>query len=259
MATELRQTTRSLLMTVEGQTKFPVQVQADLSMPTSASMSIARGGQSFHYIRYKPVAGEDPDYLICFQCGLILRKFAVPQDKRMDMTPSKQGLETIMRLLEDGIGKRFKLADDQLAGLQHQLLDGLMIHLLSVPIGLRVGAWLMADHLELAELQKKHVAREIRMNRETMSPDIKQTFPAKIYDSTHAISAAFALFWSDRLGDPQIAAPWIGEHRSIGKDLLKSLNDMPDDPTMDKELIDRWAERLKLTGWYDWIPYRNPQ
>jgi len=221
-------------------------------------MKVARGDLPFHFISYRPVAGEEPDYLISYQCGLILRKFAVPQDRRMDMVPSKQGLDTTMRLLADGIGKRLELNREQLAGLQRQLLDGLMVHLLSVPTGLRVGAWLLADHPELADLQKQHVLREIRTNRETLSSEIKQTFPVKIYDSTHAISAAYALYWADRLGDPQIAAPWTGDHRQAGKDLVKILVELPDNPAADKDLVDRWADRLNLAGWYEWVPYQKP-
>jgi hypothetical protein len=78
MTPSLRQTTRSLITLVEAQTGKQVIVQDEPALQTHATVRIARGDAPAHVIRYKPIPGEDPDYLICFQCGFVLRKFDVP-------------------------------------------------------------------------------------------------------------------------------------------------------------------------------------
>jgi len=245
-------------MMVEAQTTFPVHVIPDSSLGTFSAMSVARGSQPFHIIKYRPVPGQDLDYLICSQCGFILRKFAVPEGQRMDFVSSKQGRDTAMILVKDVVAKKFNLNAAQLEDFRDQILNGTLIHLLSVPISLRVGAWLRKDHPELRDLQKQEVLRDLRQNQETLDPKIRQTFPAKIYNATQAINAAFAMFWAEQLQDMQIAAPWLTDYRREGIELLQALRDIPDVPAQDQHLVDRWADILKLTSWYAWVPYENP-
>ena len=259
MTSEFRQTTRALLMTVEAHTSYPVHVIPEPKLQTAASMSIARGDKAMHVIRYKPVVGEEPDYLICTQCGFILRKFSVPTEQRVDFSSSRQGQYTTMALLRDGVAKKFKLDATQLSGLRDQILDGLLIHLLSIPVGLRVSSWLETDHPELNDLQRSSVLRDLRQNRETMDPRIKQTFPPKIFNATQAISAAYAMHWAGKLGEPQLAAPWLSDFRQEGLALLAILNEVSSDAASDQDLVDRWAEKLKLKGWYSWVPYQAPR
>jgi len=63
MTPSLRQTTRSLITLVEAQTGKQVVVQDEPALQTHATVRIARGDAPAHIIRYKPVAGEEPDYL----------------------------------------------------------------------------------------------------------------------------------------------------------------------------------------------------
>ena len=82
--------------------------------------------------------------------------------------------------------------------------------------------------------------------------------PEKIYRSTHAINAAFAMFWADRYGRAEMKAPYRFDFQKDGGDLLKIWHDTPDDPSHDHELVDGWADRLRLAGWYSWVPYQLP-
>jgi hypothetical protein len=257
MPLDLRQTTRAVLQIVEAQTGRPVQVVPDETLQTYAAVQMARGDDPAHFIRYKPVLEEAPDYLICFQCGFILRKFAVPLVERLDFAEAKKGRDSTRRLFLDGVGKKLKLGSRQLEPLIGQILSGVLVHLLSIPVGMRVGAWLKADHPELAELQTRYVLREIKMNRETMSPQIKQMLPSRIYNTSHTLNAAFALFWSELLGKLDIAEPWLPKYQDDAMELLGIWNDTADDPRLDTALIDRWAERLGVAGWYQWIPFRG--
>ena len=67
---------------VEALTGCPVQVIQDSSVKNLAVLDIARGRMRLHRIRIHPSFAKEADYITCFQCGLVLRKFAVPPEKR---------------------------------------------------------------------------------------------------------------------------------------------------------------------------------
>jgi hypothetical protein len=72
-----RAATRDVIKRVETTTGRPVLVQADPSLSVLATVKMARGTAPAHLVRFKP-GSTAPDYLVCFQCGFILRLFANP-------------------------------------------------------------------------------------------------------------------------------------------------------------------------------------
>jgi len=67
---------------VEALTGCPVPVSQDASIKNMAVLDIARGPVRLHRIRIHPNFSKEAEYLTCFECGFILRKFAVPPEKR---------------------------------------------------------------------------------------------------------------------------------------------------------------------------------
>jgi Homeodomain-like domain len=69
----LREVTRTVLKLVEDASGCPVVVNEDRSLTTLAISRIARGANRVHSISFNPSAVREPDYLISYQCGFILR------------------------------------------------------------------------------------------------------------------------------------------------------------------------------------------
>ena len=136
----LREVTRTVINRVESVSGCPVIVSEGHSLKTLAASRIARGRNTFHSISYNPSAVSEPDYLICYQCGFILRLFGVPESERVDFAGTLEGREIVNRLLSapDGPGQKLKLSTDSISALRDQLFDGLMLQLRSIPIGFRV-------------------------------------------------------------------------------------------------------------------------
>ncbi len=240
---------------VEETTGCPVYAEPDLSLPPSqlAKVVVAHAGLQLHRILYRPDA--EPDYLICHHCGFILRLFSVPPQERFELGFSEQADEEI-RLLVGGHPVMGQLPPESAAPLVKMLRNGLVNHLRSVPVGMRVDEWVAASFPELADLQRQAALRQVEDAATTLAPRFRQVSPNRIYQPTQAISAAFAQFWAGRLNQPQIALPYkAAGYLKAGEELLAIWRSIPGDAGHDRQLVDAWAEKLGLANWPRWVPY----
>ncbi len=258
----LRETTRKMIALLEQKSGCSVHVMEDPNLPRLSTIKIARGNLSAHILSYKPgLKTELPDYSIIFQCAMAIRMFDCPPDDRQLIAASQTANESLHSILArpNGIAERFQLSGARLDGFTNQLVDGLIAHLRSIPLSLRVSETLSLDRPELLELEARHVEKELDINKETLSGHIRETMPEEVFNPTQSINAAFAIFWAERLERPEIVNPYrLAGFESQGNELLKIYGDIPNDPINDCELIDRWADYLRIRDWYTWLPYQAP-
>jgi hypothetical protein len=139
------------------------------------------------------------------------------------------------------------------------LLDGLLSHLRSIPVGMRVDRWLANEFPELAEMQKSSIIRQVQDSAATLAPQHRQVTPQKIYDATQTISAAFASYWADELNEWQLALPFKSTgYFQTGQELLAIWKAAPEAAENDRAIIDAWADKLGIAGWYQWVAYSAP-
>jgi len=253
--------TQKVLRLVETRSGIPVDVEPDPSLPGSilAKVVMARGALALHRVTYRPDSSSPPDYLICSQAGFILRLFDTPPEKRFDFAASAEGDAAVERLVKaHPVGKA--LPSHALPQLCRMLRDGVLSHLRSIPLGMRVDRWLATEFPALAELQKASILRQLQDSVTTLAPQHSQVSPQKIYDATQRISAAFAAFWAGRLNQPQLALPFkAAGYLQAGQELVTIWESTPDAAENDRQIVDGWAEKLGIAGWYQWVPYSAPK
>ena len=259
---KLREITKQQIALLEEKSGCPVHVMEDEKLSTMSEIKIARGNLPAHILSYKPgLKTESPDYPIIFQCALAIRLFDCLPDDRKLIGISPLGSESVEAILTrpNGVAEKHQLSDENLDGFTDQLLHGLITHLRSVPLGLRISEKLSLDYPELIDLESKQVEKELNINKETLTESIREVMPQEVFDPTQSINAAFAIFWAGRLERPEIINPYrLSGFESQGSELLKIYEGIPDDPTNDCELIDRWAKYLQIRDWYTWLPYQAP-
>ena len=259
---KIREVTRKVIATLEQKSGYIVTVMEDPALPTLATIRIARGNLPAHLLSYKPgTKNETPDFAICWQCALAMRMYDCPPDQRYLIGSNPNGDKALDAIIgaPSGIAQKLRLTKEQLDAFKQQLLSGLITHLRSVPVGLRVSETLTLDYPELLELEALHVEKELAIARESLSASVKEMMPAEIYNATHDINAAYALFWAARLEKPTVVNPFhLAGFDSYGQQLLNIYEAVPNDPSHDYELIDRWANYLKIRNWYSWLPYQAP-
>jgi hypothetical protein len=102
----LREITRAVISLVEKTSGCPVVVSEDASLKTLAASRIARGANRIYSISFNPLAVRKPDYLICYQCGFILRLFGIPAADRVDLAGRRRGVKACIGFL--ALSSRFK-------------------------------------------------------------------------------------------------------------------------------------------------------
>lgn len=257
----LSEITKKVLRLVESRSGIPVHVEPDPSLPGTllAKVVMARGALALHRVSYRPDSASPPDYLICSQAGFILRLFDTPPEKRFDFAASPEGDAAIERLVKAHPAGR-ALPPQAVPQLCQFLRDTLLNHLRSIPVGMRVDRWLATEFPALAELQKASILRQLQDAVTTLEPQHRQASPQKIYATVEAISAAFAAYWAGRLNQPQLALPFkAAGYLQAGQELLAIWDSTPDLAENDRTIIDGWAEKLGIAGWYQWLPYSAPK
>lgn len=259
---KLRDITKQMIARLEQRSGCHVHVMEDPKLDTLSKIKIARGNMPAHIISYKPgLKNESPDYSIIFQCAMALRVFDCAPDERRLIAASPTANESLQDILvrPNGIAEKFQLSGSDLDAFTGKLVDGLIAHLCSIPLSLRVSETISIDHPELLDLEVVHVERELLINKETLSAQIRELMPPQVFDPTQAISSAYVHFWAERLERPEIVNPYrLAGFESQGIELLKIYEGIPGDPANDCELIDAWAEYLGIRDWYTWLPYQAP-
>ena len=259
---KLREITKQMIALLEEKSGCLVHVMEDPNLPTTSVIKIAQGNMPAHIISYKRgLKTESPDYAIIFQCAMAIRMFDCPPDDRKLIGASPLGSELLQSILTrpNGIANQIQLSGARLDGFKDQLLNGLITHLRSVPLSLRVSEKLSLDHPELLELEAEHVEQELQVNKETLSDSIREIMPQEVFNPTQCINAAFAIFWAGRLERPEIVNPYrLAGFESQGRELLKIFEETPNGPINDCELIDRWADNLQIRDWIEWLSYQSP-
>ncbi len=259
---KLREITKQQIALLEEKSGCPVHVMENARLSTMSEIKIARGNLAAHILSYKPgLKTESPDYAIIFQCALAIRLFDCPPDDRKLIGISPSGSESLEAILirPNGIAEKHQLSDANLDSFINQLLHGLITHLRSVPLGLRISEKLSLDYPELLDLESTQVEKELHLNKESLTESIREVMPQEVFDPTQSINAAFAAFWAGRLEKPEIINPYrLAGFESQGRELLKIYEEIPNDPINDCELIDRWADYLQIRDWYTWLPYQVP-
>ena len=249
----MRSETQEILNKVEELTGTPVEIIEDPTGVQLATIARARNGVPFHLLRINASLGE-PDYLIVYQCGFILRLYQLPPDERFEFTGSGRGQADVERWLRRA-GQTTTLPETVRADLAQQLVDGLLTQLRSYPIGMRIDQWIHDEFPALDGLQRDAVARQQRDNLSVLQPETRKLAPKPVRDSNAAMNAAYAIFCDRIFGKAGYAIPYRSAgHEKRGRALLDLMEATPEDPAGDRALVDAWGEELGLADWYQWTP-----
>lgn len=139
------------------------------------------------------------------------------------------------------------------------MVGQLVVQLRSYSVGARVDDWIWNHLPELREQQEQAIRTQLDEGGRALSPEIRKRLPKALVDANSIINAAYAVHWGGILKDSRFQIPFkaLGyEARAL--ELLRALDEVPDAPDADRELISQWAECLGLTGTFHFYPHILP-
>jgi hypothetical protein len=250
----LQDSTYGLLSEAESKGGVPIQIRTDSTLSTLSTVRFSRSAGFPHQILIAVKGERIADYLVVFQAGFLLRMLELDPSQRMLFASTAQASKQIERLLSSA---RFRnLPSTQFTAIRDQIADGLLTQLRSVPLGMRVDEWIYTNFPSLNGQQRAAIQIQISENAQALSPQVLNTFPAGISDRSAAMSIAQAQFWSDLTGEREFIQPYQQRQQySMAQALIAAVHDVASAPENDYRLVETWAEKLDMIGWYQWIPY----
>lgn len=198
------------------------------------------------------------DYLVAFQCAHVLRLLSSPEPERLQFATGSAanawGLKIVRAFLVPP-----RVPSPPPAGVLRtfasQLISGLFTQLRSIPVGMRIDAWLADEYPGLADEQAEALAAQQEDSLSCLSPQVRSSVPDEIVSASILLNAAHALFCDRLLGVTQYHVPYAASgFADLARGLLKVFDDLPPDPASDCALVDAWAGELGLGGKYAWVP-----
>ena len=118
--------------------------------------------------------------------------------------------------------------------------------------------WIYNNYSELRSYQLDSIKRQRDSAVAVLSDDIKAFAPAKIYKSSNIMNFAFFRILGKHIGvnltKPYDRTPYV----KLGKKLASlTENNYIDSYEGDIEMINMWAEFLRLSNWFEWTNFEN--
>lgn len=243
--------TTSLVTQLEHLSSRPVEFMRVDSLPVLASLKIARNGAAYHILQYRP-SNSPLDYYIAQQVGTALRMFEQPEGQRFDFSSDGSGEKALESIIK--ASARISSEDMELLPMfVKSVHQWALMQLRSIPIGMRVDAWLFESFPNMREAIKEGLAEQQQMNAEMLGMQFGKLKPPS---NQFAIATAYALF-TDRLLGTNYSIPFKAAGTlEDGIELLVIFDQMQQSSTYDIQLVNAWARQLGMQGWYQWIPYQ---
>lgn len=254
---KLYDSVQEILRTVEAETGKKAELIPVKGMPTMAEVKIARHHNDTHRIFYNADSPEEVNHLIGCKCVQIVRTFDVPEDDRL-MAVSYQDNYNNARMQIEAEGNvkpelREVLNDDKLVS---SWVLGLINQLISQPADLVVEKYVYDNFPDLRKLQKNVLEKQFVDYTLTLNPQVRDLSPTVVFDASAVMNNVYL-----RILDDLIATDFTSRTEHVYKRIkTEALYEYTKEHTggtvdRDREIIDHWAEKLKIRGWYEWASF----
>jgi hypothetical protein len=258
MTLELIEPVRSILMDVELATGKPLKFIEKDQMSTFAAVKVARRAMPAHIIFYRKQHDELINHLVAHECGHILRMFGAPDEKRL--IPAKpKNTRTMLQEIEGDLNRISKLISiDELAKMVGLWTNGLVRQLTNYPPDIMIEKWIYDGYHELRPYQHQSLRKQNEQAIKGISRNVQMVTPAKIYNSSNIMNYVFFSILGQHI-KADLARPYRNTPFSKKGKQLMQLNDKEyvDSYVGDIAMIDKWAEFLGLSKWYEWTEFEN--
>jgi hypothetical protein len=220
------------------------------------------------FVPYRPYEisyrrGEERvvDHLITHEVGHIVRLHRVPESERLAASVSQEERRNAALQIRDEFIPLLALgvSPETIGAMMIDWHEALAVQLANFPADLRIEQWIFERFAGLRNVQELSLTQEVHRGYESLVPMVADVVPPSIYKPTVAMNAAQAWHVAKLFQKPQLVEPFAEEgYAEIAEQLTREVLEAPDlGHRSDLAATDRLAQRLKLTGWYEWLPFED--
>jgi hypothetical protein len=260
MSLALMDCVSDIVRMVEDTTGVKVIPMERSDLPVQARLELADESFPEHRLMYRSGYDAEINYIIANQCAHVLRLFAADEASRFLSVTSRQTMMTYLLQIEGELKHLSAIYGPE--GLKQFVLlwyQGVVFQLTKMPTDIMIDRWLYNLCPELRPVQKDAILKQRTAAVRSLAPEWREMTPSIINYTSNMMNYAYFKILEDLFG-ADFVAPY---HSTVfimdGRELLNRTldRDLSDDHQGDRKRIDSWAEFLNLSGWYEWVPFRE--
>jgi hypothetical protein len=254
MALNLMDCVRTILALVEERTGREIKFVERGDLPVSAELKVAGKGDPAHRILYRENHDEEIHYLVAHQCGHVLRLFGADAGQRFIPVANRKTMMSYLFEMDDELHRLSSVfGPEKVRKLIRLWYEGVVFQVTRMPPDIMIDKWLYDEYPELRPIQLRSLKRQRRAAIMGLSDDMRKITPSKVYYASNVMNYAYFKILEDHFR-LDFVAPYHGTvYLFDGGSLVRlTERDYANNHQGDRVMIDQWAERLRLTTWFEW-------
>ena len=227
------------------------------SLPVSARIESAGKDRGAHRLVLRPGADRQANYIIANQCCHLIRIYSAPEEKRRIPVANRRTMMSYIMETEEDIHRiGEKAGKEKVKQLVRLWYEGVVYQLTKMPPDIMIDKQIYDEFPDLRPIQLESIRKQRITAVLSLSEDLKSITPLKVYNSSNIMNYAFFKTLEDHFHLDFVApyhnTPFIFEGGTLARITEQEYVNSHEG---DNEMIDRWAARLNLTGWFEWKKY----
>lgn len=256
---KLYESVNEIIGNVEELTGKPVLLNPVKGMATMAEVKIARKNSDAHRIFYNADSPEEINHLLGCKCVQIIRTYEIPQEKRLMAVAYQDNINNARMQIEAESGVKPELREVLNNNeLVSSWVFGVINQVISQPADLVVEKIVHDEYPSLRKLQKTVLEKQFKDYITTLNPKVRDLSPSVVFDASAIMNYVYLRILDDYLGtDFTVRTEHVYKRKRS-----EALYDFTRANTggtaeQDRLVIDHWAEKLKIRGWYEWGDFED--
>jgi hypothetical protein len=250
---------KEILDKVKQTTSKEIQFVEKDDLTTYAALRMARKNMPAHIIFVKKEHDEIINHLIAHECGHVLALFGVPEEKRLIAITNDQIKLSALSEIETEIQELSTvLSFDRLAQVVNLWYIGIFRQVTNFPPDIMIEKWLYNNYPGLRQYQLMSIKKQRQEALAGLSTEVVKITPPTFLDLSNIMNYAFFRILGFHFGinfiKPYNNTKYIGSGKK-----LTSLTEAEyiDNYDGDIQMINKWANFLKLSNWFGWAGFEN--
>jgi len=254
MTPNLMKCVRTIMALVEERTGRGIEFVEKRDLSVSAEFRVAEKSDPVHRVLYRAGYGEEIDYLVAHQCGYVLRLYGAEAGQRFIPVANRRTMMSYLFEMDDELHRlSSSLEAEKFRQLIRLWYEGVIFQVTRMPPDIMIDKWLYDEYPELRPVQLRSLQRQRQAAIMGLSDDMRKITPSKVYYCSNVMNYVYFKVLEDHFR-LDFVAPYHGTvYLYDGGSLVRMTErDYVNNHKGDRSMIDHWAERLRLTTWFEW-------